>query len=122
MVRQVVVVLSGAFPHRVRQGATRNPLNVNLSGLQISLVAADAPLAAKDGQRDEKQSHQLAPRAATRSSNWDSAGIHMSGTTGGARLCAAWWGIRQQESHLMSSTSGSCGQQIVTGCVPEAGI
>lgn len=43
MVRQVVVGLSGAFPHRVRQGATANPLNVNLSGLQISLVAADAP-------------------------------------------------------------------------------
>lgn len=74
------------------------------------------PPAAKDGQRDEKHSRQLAPRAATRSSNWDSAGIHMSGTTGGAaRLCPGWRGIRQQESDLMNSTLGSCGQQIVTG-------
>lgn len=39
--RHVALVLSGAFPHCVRQGATRNPLYVNLFGLQISLVAAD---------------------------------------------------------------------------------
>lgn len=76
---------SGAFPRYDRQGATANPLNVNLSWLQISPVAP-----AKDGQSDEKQSLQLAPRAATHSGNWNSAGIHMSGPSGGAtRLATA---------------------------------
>lgn len=70
----------------------------------------EAPPPAEEGQRDEEQSHQLAPHAITRRGNWDSAGIHTSGAAGGAaRLSTAskphmateqggGGGIRQQES------------------------
>lgn len=42
----------------------------------LLLAADDATVSWGRVKKDEEQSHQLAPRAGTRSSNWDSAGIH----------------------------------------------
>lgn len=90
MVGGVVVVLLGGV-QCVHQRATCDTMKGASPWLQKLTASSSLVLAADDNivswgskkNKNGEQSHQLAPHTARRSSNWGSAGIHMSGLTGG---------------------------------------